>query len=121
MVADIQSVKTKKDRLISPYSGVLDCLKDMLKSLDNPFLKFYHTYMTTSMKKVIKMQRTATRQRSVNDDIEKLVMIGARVRPSLHQRIKEFAFRNNMSIAYVLESAIKEYMDRYEEGSERIR
>ena len=58
------------------------------------------------------MQRTTTQQREINEDIGKLVMIGARVKPELHQTIKEFAFRNNISIAYLLETAVKEYIER---------
>ncbi len=64
------------------------------------------------------MQRTATKQRKVNEDQEHLVMIGARVKPEFHQEIKEFAFSNNMSIAYLLERSIREFMDGYEESEE---
>jgi len=64
------------------------------------------------------MPRTATKQRKVNEDKENLVMIGARVEPSFHQEVKEFAFSNNMSIAYLLERSIREFMDRYTSESE---
>jgi len=68
-----------------------------------------------------KMPRTATKQREVNEDQEHLVMIGARVKPDFHQEVKEFAFKNNMSIAYLLERSIREFMDKYTEESEEKR
>lgn len=58
--------------------------------------------------------RSATKQRKLEKDSSSLVTIGAKVDPSFHSEVKEFAFRNNMSIAYLLETAIKEYIERYE-------
>jgi len=49
--------------------------------------------------------------------MSKLVSIGAKVKSDFHQEVKEFAFRNNMSIAYLLERSIREFMDGYTEES----
>lgn len=63
--------------------------------------------------------RSATKQRTVNEDMSKLVSIGAKVKSDFHQEVREFAFRNNMSIAYLLETAIREFMERYSESEQK--
>jgi len=67
-------------------------------------------------KKVVKM-RSTMKQRSINTD-HRLATIGAKVDPVFHKKVKEFTFRNNMSIAYLLEMAITEFIDRHEKESE---
>ncbi len=61
--------------------------------------------------------RSTMKQRSINTD-HRLATIGAKVDPVFHKKVKEFTFRNNMSIAYLLEMAITEFIDRHEKESE---
>lgn len=61
--------------------------------------------------------RSTMKQRSINTD-QRLATVGAKVDPAFHKKVKKFAFSNNMSIAYLLETSIKEYIDRHEKESE---
>jgi len=41
---------------------------------------------------------------------KRLIMIGAKIDPELHSKLKEFATRQNKSISLVIEEAIKKHI-----------
>ncbi len=86
--------------------------KGTAESLDNAVVRCYHIVMIVQHEKKVVKMRSTMKQRSIKTD-HRLATIGAKVDPVFHKKVKEFTFRNNMSIAYLLEMAIKEFIDRY--------
>lgn len=48
---------------------------------------------------------------------KRLIMIGAKIDPELHSKLKEFALRKNKSMSLVIEEAIKKQITENERGT----